>query len=248
MNRDHVAHEPHRPLLEYYVHESNRKPWVDGIFNETAEDYEKVVRLMDFGSGSRYRHHALIAAGLKSGMRVVDVGTGTGLVAREAALIVGDPALVTGVDPSTGMMAAAQVPSGLQMLEGSAEHIPLPDGCADFISMGYALRHISDLALAFTEFRRVLKPGGRLCILEITTPASRVHRFLMRLYMRGVIPALSRLIARRAQTPVLMRYYWDTIEACVPAEKVIATLQFAGFTEVHRKVQAGMLTEYRALA
>ncbi len=128
---------------------TKRRGWVNSLFNDTAPDYERVVRLLDFGSGARYCHQALLRAGLTTGMRVVDVGVGTGLVAREAARIVGSAHLVTGVDPSSGMLAQAVVPEGVALLEGSAEQLPLPDGEADFLSMGYALRHISDLGLRF---------------------------------------------------------------------------------------------------
>ncbi|MFN0314102.1 MAG: class I SAM-dependent methyltransferase [Burkholderiales bacterium] len=242
-----VAHAPHRPLLNYYGTESDRDTWVGTLFDETAADYERVTRLMDFGSGARYRHMALRRAGLQQAMTVVDVGTGTGLVAREAAQIVGSGHLVTGVDPSSGMLSQAIVPEGVALLQGSAERIPLADACADFLCMGYALRHIGDLTRAFEEFRRVLKPGGRLCILEITAPAGRVRKFLLRTYMRSIVPALSRLVASAPNTPKLMRYYWDTIEACVPPEQVLRTLEHAGFNEVRRHVQGGVLSEYQAV-
>jgi demethylmenaquinone methyltransferase/2-methoxy-6-polyprenyl-1,4-benzoquinol methylase len=99
-------------------------------------------RLMALGSGSWYRRRALQRAGLRTGMSVVDVGVGTGLVAREAARLVGDGKLVLGVDPSSGMIENAIVPPGVRLASGSAESIPAPDASADFLSMGYALRHI----------------------------------------------------------------------------------------------------------
>ena len=92
-------------------------------------------------------------------LRGVDIGIGTGLVAREAVKLTGDPARVVGVDPSVGMMSQADLP-GVQLIEGRAEAIPFPDASFDFLSMGYALRHISDIDAAFREFHRVLKPGG----------------------------------------------------------------------------------------
>ncbi|MCB1339114.1 MAG: class I SAM-dependent methyltransferase, partial [Maritimibacter sp.] len=87
------------------------------------------------------------------------------------------------------------------LVEGRAEAIPLPDASADFISMGYALRHIGDLAAACAEFRRVLRPGGRLCLLEITKPRGPVGTALLKAYMRGWVPLVARLSGSQAHTP-----------------------------------------------
>ena len=202
---------------------------------------------MALGSGSWYRRRALSRAGLVSGMRVVDVGVGTGLMAREAARLTGPSGQVTGVDPSAGMMQQATVPPGVKMVLGSAEAIPLPARSADFISMGYALRHVADLGVVFQEFRRVLTPGGRVCILEITAPEGRVGRAVLKSYMRGVIPFAARWIARHRDAPKLMRYYWDTIEACARPNVIIAALRAAGFVDVDRTVSLGIFSEYCAL-
>jgi demethylmenaquinone methyltransferase/2-methoxy-6-polyprenyl-1,4-benzoquinol methylase len=237
---------PHPVLSNYYPDEEHRREYVQDIFNDTAADYDRVERMMGLGSGRWYRHRALLRAGLGAGMRVVDVGTGTGLVAREAAAIVGDPTLITGVDPSPGMIGSAKVPPGVQLLTGSAESIPLAREAADFLSMGYALRHLSDLLIAFREFHRVLKPGGRLCLLEITRPQGRVSHALLKIYMRGWVPMVSRLIARRAGTPELMRYYWDTIEACAPPGAIVSALAAAGFRDVKRHLELGIFSEYHA--
>jgi len=237
---------PHSPLRAYYPREEERREWVRGLFDRTAGDYERMERLMALGSGSWYRRRALQRAGLQTGMSVVDVGVGTGLVAREAARIAGDSKLVLGVDPSSGMIANAKVPAGVRLAAGAAESIPAADGSADFISMGYALRHVSDLPTAFREFHRVLKPGGRLCLLEITSPRGVFGRVLLKAYMRGVVPVLAHLVARDRSVPKLMRYYWDTIEACVPPASILDALAAAGFVNVIRYVEHGMFSEYRA--
>jgi demethylmenaquinone methyltransferase/2-methoxy-6-polyprenyl-1,4-benzoquinol methylase len=237
---------PHIPLSAYYESEAARSGWVRGIFDRTAGDYDRVERVLGLGSGSWYRNQALCRAGLRLGMTILDIGTGTGLVAREAAAITGDPALVTGVDPSAGMIEHARVPEGVRMLAGSAEAIPAPDDGADFLSMGYALRHISDLGIAFKEFYRVLKPGGQLCLLEITLPASAFGRALLKTYMRGVVPAITSVISRHRDMPRLMRYYWDTIAACVPPDSILQALRGAGFVAVDRHVELRIFSEYRA--
>ena len=162
-----VARAPHAPLTDYYASEQERTSFVRRMFDSTAADYDRMEFILGFGTGPWYRGQALERAGLRPGMRIVDVGVGTGLMAREAVRIVGNPQLVVGVDPSPGMMSSARLPAGVTLLEGTAEAIPFPDASFDFLSMGYALRHIGDLLLAFREFHRVMKPGARLCLLEI---------------------------------------------------------------------------------
>ena len=242
-------HAPHPPLTDYYSSEQERRGYVGKLFDRTASDYDRIDRLLALGSGPWYRNQALQRAGLKPGMRIVDIGVGTGLVAREAVKLTGDPARVVGVDPSAGMMACANLP-GVQLIEGRAEAIPFPDASFDFLSMGYALRHIGDLSAAFSEFHRVLKPGGRLCLLEITKPERAWSQFLLKSYMRGVVPVLARLAGSSAESAKLWRYYWDTIEACVPPSGVIDTLEKAGFTAVNRHIESralSILGEYQAV-
>jgi demethylmenaquinone methyltransferase/2-methoxy-6-polyprenyl-1,4-benzoquinol methylase len=159
---DDIVHAPHPLLTHYYASEEERHGFVCQMFDSTASDYDRIERLLALGSGPWYRGQALERAGLKAGMRIVDIGIGTGLVAREAVKLVGDPSLVLGVDPSIGMMANARLPIGVQLVGGRAEAIPFPSASFDFLSMGYALRHVGDLSAAFGEFHRILKPGGRL--------------------------------------------------------------------------------------
>jgi demethylmenaquinone methyltransferase/2-methoxy-6-polyprenyl-1,4-benzoquinol methylase len=133
------------------------------------------------------------------------------------------------------------------LMEGRAETLPFPDNHFDFLSMGYALRHISDLSVAFAEFERVLKPGGRLCILEMTKPQSGFGTWLLKTYMRGVIPLLTRMVSKQKTSETIWRYFWDSIDACVPPERVIATLRSAGLTQVNRHVEIGIFSEYQAV-
>jgi demethylmenaquinone methyltransferase / 2-methoxy-6-polyprenyl-1,4-benzoquinol methylase len=239
-----------RPVTGSDTSEEARYGFVRRMFDRAAPDYDRTEQLFAMGTGSWYRRQALMRAGLRPGMRVVDVGVGTGLVAREAAWLVGDPALVTGVDPSIGMLACARVPPGVRLLGGRAEALPLADGRFDLLSMGYALRHIGDLGLGFREFERVLRPGGRLCLLEITKPEGRFPRALLKGYMRRVMPAVARLVAGSAATREMWRYYWDTTEAAAPPAQVIGTLQAAGFTAVRRHIQwpaLSIFAEYQAV-
>ncbi|MGH8133950.1 MAG: class I SAM-dependent methyltransferase, partial [Steroidobacteraceae bacterium] len=237
---------PHPPLRPYYDTERDRSAWVRGIFDRTAVDYDRLERIVGLGTGSWYRRQALEKAGLTPGMSVIDVGTGTGLLACAAVKVAGDPARVTGVDPSPGMIENARVPVGVRLLSGSAERIPAPDGAADFVSMGYALRHISDLSAAFAEFFRVLRPGGRLCLLEVTLPQGAVGRALLKTWLNGFVPTIAAVVARRREASLLMHYNWDTIAACVPPGAIIGAIGTAGFVDAERYVDLAVFSAYRA--
>jgi demethylmenaquinone methyltransferase / 2-methoxy-6-polyprenyl-1,4-benzoquinol methylase len=237
---------PHPPLRDYYLHEAERGSWVRQLFDRTAGDYDRIERVMALGSGSWYRRRALTRAGLLPGMRVLDIGVGTGLTARQAAGLVGALGSVTGVDPSSGMIQRAKVPPEVELLIGSAEAIPAAAGMADFLCMGYALRHIADISAAFREFMRVLKPGGRICLLEITRPEGRMPRAVLKAYMRGIVPFLAGILGENPDSPKLMRYYWDTIDACAPPSEILQTMREAGFIADYRYVALGIFSEYCA--
>ena len=244
-----AALPPHPELPAYYRGDHGKAAFLRRIFDDAAGDYDRVEGVLALGSGRWYRRRALRRAGLHSGMRVLDVAAGTGLVAREALRLVGSTGRVVGVDPSVGMLrqAAAALPD-LRAVLGLGEALPMADGQFDLVSMGYALRHLPDLRLAFAEFYRVLRPGGRLCILEITRPAGAVGRFLLGGYFKALLPVLSRLTATASpQTDTLWRYYWETIDHCVAPEVVMQSLRDAGFGDVRRIVSLGLFWQYTAI-
>ncbi len=237
---------PHTPLAAYYADEAEHGRYLRRMFDATAPDYDRIERVLAFGSGPWYRRMALQRAGLRSGAQVLDVGIGTGLVARQALSIVGHEGKVTGVDPSPGMMGEVTLP-GVELLQGRAEALPTGDACCDFLSMGYALRHLSDVHAAFAEFHRVLRPGGRLLILEITKPQGPAATLLLRGYMRVAVPLIAKVVGGRRDTAELWRYYWDTIEACIAPQAVLEALRAAGFEQVQRHTELGIFSEYTAI-
>jgi len=238
---------PHPELSAYYGQSCGKGAYLKKIFDETADDYDRVECILSFGSGRWYRRQALVRAGLGGGMKMLDVAMGTGLVAREAMRLVGPTGKVIGVDPSAGMLKQARAALNATAVVGVGQSIPFADGAFDFVSMGYALRHLPDLHPAFCEFHRVLKPGGRVCILEISRPTGRISRMAMAVYFRAVLPVLARLVRTKPATRELWIYYWDTIDQCVPPETVLAALQQAGFATVKRTRQLGIFSEFVAM-
>jgi len=240
-----AARAPIQPLRHYWADERSRRRFVDDLFDRTAADYDAVERMLALGSGRWYRRQALQRAGLGPGMRVLDVATGTGLVAREALAVVGPGGSVLGLDPSAGMLSEARnLP--MPLVRGLGEKLPCRDATFDFVSMGFALRHVADLDALFGEMRRVLKPGGTACVLEITRPRRAAAAGPLRVFMTRVVPAVATLAGRRDAAARLMRFYWDTIEACVPPEAVLGALERSGLRAARRAVVLGMFSEYVA--
>jgi len=244
-----VVLAPHPPIAGAYSAPEQKRQFLNDIFDDTAQDYERIEHWLSLSSGRWYRRQALVRAGLQPGMCIADVAIGTGLVAGEALAIIGSTGRLVGIDPSTQMMQRAKQRLGteIQTVAGTAESIPFPDASFDFLSMGYALRHVEDVSNAFREFHRVLRPGGRVCILEITRPRTAVGRGALRLYL-GTLSRLVGLFGQLApRTPELWAYYWETIDKCLPPQRVVDALTIAGFTSVKRHVVAGLFSEYTAV-
>ncbi|HEY6211962.1 MAG TPA: class I SAM-dependent methyltransferase [Vicinamibacterales bacterium] len=237
------------PLLgesRFWAASADRQRAVNTLFDRSAAHYDRACGLMSFGSGQSYRRDALDRAGLRPGMHVLDVGTGTGLLAREIVHLLGSGRRVVGIDPSWQMMAAGRRRFRIPLVQGVGERLPFPDSRFDFVAMGYALRHVPDLDETFKEYRRVLKPGGRLLLLEITRPAWAIARGLARIYFGTVVPFVTRLGTGSSNTAELMRFYWETIAQCVPPETVLASLTRAGLVAPDRTVLYGVFSEYTA--
>jgi demethylmenaquinone methyltransferase/2-methoxy-6-polyprenyl-1,4-benzoquinol methylase len=237
---------PHRPLSEFYPAPAARQNFVKELFDEAAPDYDWVSSMMSLGRDQIYRREALQRAGLTGGMRLLDVATGTGLMIKAALELGVNPAQVTGVDPSQGMLAENRKRNPVTLLEGTGEALPCENSAFDFVCMGYALRHVEDLGKLFGEFRRVLRPDGKLLILEITRPTNPVALPLIRFYMQQLVPRIGWLRRRNKSTAKLMQYYWATIAECVPPSVIISALADGGFKNVKRTVSNGVLSEYVA--
>jgi demethylmenaquinone methyltransferase/2-methoxy-6-polyprenyl-1,4-benzoquinol methylase len=235
---------PHPPLPRYYAGVSERREFVSHLFDDGAAEYEWVNRVMSLGSGQKYRRDALARAGVGRGMTVLDVCMGSGQISRAAVALVGPEGRVYGLDASIRMLQEARRYVDVPMAQGRVEALPFPDGFADFVTMGYALRHVTDLRLVFREYRRVLKPGGRILLIEFARPRSRVAYLFAWVYLGTVVPALARLRGRRAAE--MMRYFWDTIDRCVPRETILEALTAEGFVGAAKGGQLDLFAEYTA--
>ncbi len=239
--------KPHPTLTRYYDDDQSRRPYLGGLFDRTAKHYNLINRMMSFGTGERYRRDAMLRAELAAGMTVLDLCIGTGQVARPALSIVGEAGSVIGLDASFGMLRESQQTVTAPLLQSYVEQLPVADESVDFITMGYALRHMADLVIAFREIGRVLRPGGTVLILEMTRPHSKLMYQIARFYLQRVVPTMARLRTGDREAKTLMRYFWDTIEACVPPASIVEALTKAGLRQASWSLMYGFFSEYTAV-
>lgn len=246
-----TEHDPRQGALKedprlrpYFQSEAERRQLTQTMFNEAAGGYDSAESLTALGSGAWYRRDVLRRNGLSAGMTLVDVAAGTGLVTIAGLELVGASGRVIAVDPSPGMLAELRKKVSVEVVEAFGEAIPLPDALADFVSMGYALRHVNHLDQVLCEYLRLLKPGGKVCIMEISRPRGRLLRGLLRFHISVLVPLLARLTGRHADVQKLWAYYGDTIEAALDPETILDALRRAGFTQVRCSVSLGIFREY----
>lgn len=235
---------PHSPLPRYYESDDTRSPYVIDLFNKTAHHYNTIEALL-LNGGLWYRYYALRRAGLRKGMKVLDVAIGTGAVARGATRLVGPEGRVYGVDPSPGMLVEARKNFDGPLTRGFAESLPFRDDYFDFVTMGIALRHVSDLRETFAQYHRVLKPGGKLWILEGHAPANPIGNRVTRFFMGRVVPGMTYLATRSQDAKTFMEFYWDTVEQSVRPETILQTLTDVGLEKPNLRV-VSPVCEYTA--
>jgi demethylmenaquinone methyltransferase / 2-methoxy-6-polyprenyl-1,4-benzoquinol methylase len=207
---------------------------VRGMFDAIAPRYDLVNRIMTFRLDVRWRRLAVGSLALRRGSRVLDLACGTGDLCREL-----DAAGLTpfGVDLSFGMLAAARTSAPL--VQGDALRLPVRDGAVDGVTCGFALRNLVDLAPFFAELRRVLRPGGRIALLEVAEPANPVLRWGHGIYFGKVVPKIGGLLSDASA----YRYLPRSVAYLPDPEDMQAMIADAGFTAVERRLLSGGISQ-----
>ena len=166
------------------------------VFTGIAATYDRVAAVLSFGQDPRWRRALVAAVGARPGDTVLDVATGTGLVAEELSRRYG--CRVIGLDQSDDMLAAAaQRDHGLALVRGRAERLPFADATFDHLTFTYLLRYVDDPAATLRELARVVRPGGRIAAVEFGVPSRWPWSWLWRVYVRAVLPLAGRLVSAR---------------------------------------------------
>ena len=227
---------------------ADREEFTKRLFDESAAGYDNSSGVAFLRVGRWYRRRMLrTAGGLAPGRAHLDVGSGTGLCAAISQEIVGPAGRTVALDPSTGMLEVARRRGVRETVVGRAERLPFADGTFDLVSMSYMLRHVEDLSLAFAEAHRVLRPGGRIVIFELTSPSNRVARAAFRGAMHWAVPAVGVVASMRPATFPMMRYWAQTIDAAVRPERIVDALAAAGFAGARHRLELGVFSCYRGV-
>ncbi len=224
-----------------------RKPHARELFAPLGGSYDAVATLLSFGQDLRWRRAMVAVIGAAPGERVLDVATGTGMVAWELVRRYG--CMVVGLDQSPGMLAGARarlardsvLAGRVSVIEGEAERLPFADAAFDHLTFTYLLRYVDDPAATLAELARVVRPGGRIAMLEFAVPPNPLWRAAWRLYTHVGLPVLGRLFSREwASTGSFLAHSIPDFYERFSLERVVQLWRDAGIEGVHvRRMSLG---------
>jgi demethylmenaquinone methyltransferase / 2-methoxy-6-polyprenyl-1,4-benzoquinol methylase len=214
---------------------------VRAMFDAIAPRYDMLNRIITFRMDVGWRRRAVGALGLPAGSTVLDLACGTGDLCHALARAGLAP---VGVDFSQGMLAAATTRAPLVCAD--VHRLPVPDASADGVTCGFALRNLVSLDRFAAELARVVRPGGRIALLETAEPANRLLRWGHGLYFRGVVPRVGGWLSDRGAYGYLPR----SVVYLPPPSELVAQFVRAGFPDLRTTPLAGgvaqLLTGTRA--
>lgn len=207
---------------------------VQQMFDAIAPRYDLVNRIMTFRLDVRWRRKAIRLLKLKQGALILDLAAGTGDMCRDLKKLGMHP---ISVDLSYGMLAADR--SGAQRVQSDILRLPARDASVDGVTCGFALRNLLDLPTFFQELARVVRPGGRIALLDVGIPRNRLIRFGNNIYFGKIVPRIGALLSDKAA----YRYLPKSVAYLPSADEMVAALVAAGFSDASHQLLSGGLTQ-----
>ncbi len=199
---------------------------VEAMFDRIAGRYDRLNRILTLRMDVRWRRVSVRDLGLVGRATVLDIACGTGDFCRELDRVGHD---VVGTDFSAGMLAAARTRAPL--VRGDALRLPIATGALDGLTCGFALRNFTALEPFIAECARTVRPGGRIALLDVSEPRSRLVRFGHALWFRKVVPFVGGLLSDRAA----YRYLPESTAYLPPTADLLAMVRAAGFDDVRHR-------------
>jgi demethylmenaquinone methyltransferase/2-methoxy-6-polyprenyl-1,4-benzoquinol methylase len=190
------------------------------MFDTIAPRYDLVNRIMTFRLDVRWRRRSVAALGLPPRSVVLDLASGTGDLCIDLARAGHRP---VSIDFSFGMLRADR--SGSPRVQADILRLPVPDGAVDGVTCGFALRNLVELPAFFDELARVVRPGGRIALLDVGVPPNRIVRLGHALYFGRVVPKVGAWLS----DPAAYRYLPRSVAYLPPTDEMVASLRSRGF-------------------
>ena len=226
-----------------------KKDKIKEMFDGIAPSYDKLNHIMSLGVDRRWRRRALKEIVDGSAQKILDVACGTGDSTIAAAKAAGAGSMVTGVDISEGMMSLVMAKAAregvserirLQVADGTA--MPFPDGSFHRVTCAFGIRNFEDKSKGLEEFLRVLTPGGKLVILELSVPSNKILLALYKLYFLHIMPWIGGIISGNKAA---YKYLPASVMAFPAPEAFCGMISAAGFRDVrHRAFSLGLCRMY----
>jgi len=225
-----------------------KETYVKDVFNEIAEYYDKMNGIMSLGMVKGWHRFMFRKAGDITGKKVCDVGCGTGEISFMAAERVGPGGEVIGVDITPGMLAMAErkmetldLPKKVDFRVGDALDMQFNDDTFDLVTSGYMLRNVTDIQRAVDEMYRILRPGGKVVVAELSKPRNRILRFGYNIYVFHIVPMFGRRYDKGKRIDGKQPAYdWLTssLEGFPHGEDMAAIFRKAGFSDARYYIKS----------
>ena len=214
------------------VRSEDKADRVAGVFHSVANSYDVMNDLMSLGIHRLWKRYTIEMSGVRAGQRVLDIAGGTGDLAAKFSALVGDSGEVVLADINDSMLKVGRerlvdrgVLNNVDYVQANAERLPFPDNYFDCITIAFGLRNVTDKDAALRSMQRVLKPGGRVLVLEFSKPVTPGLAPIYDLYSFKLLPLIGKIIA---QDDASYRYLAESIRMHPGQEELLSMMQAAG--------------------
>ncbi|WP_207495463.1 bifunctional demethylmenaquinone methyltransferase/2-methoxy-6-polyprenyl-1,4-benzoquinol methylase UbiE [Aridibaculum aurantiacum] len=243
-----MAKFAHDNIVPFKESELTKKQQVATMFDKIAFRYDFLNRFLSAGIDVGWRKKAIKQLKEIQPKQVLDVATGTGDVAimTYKKLM---PAKITGIDISEGMLEVGRkkiaklgLEKAIELIKGDSERIEFPDASFDAVTVAFGVRNYENLERGLGEMLRVLKPGGKLVVLEFSRPKQPLFKALYNLYMKVVTPSVGKLVSKNKDA---YQYLNDSVRRFPEGDEFLQILQGVGFSKTYKKsLTFGIATIY----
>jgi len=223
-----------RKQVKPYTESESKKKQVSTMFNRIAPYYDLLNRVLSLGIDTVWRKKAINTLKSDKPQVILDVATGTADVAMETARRL-QPERIIGIDISAQMLEVGQrkiekrgLDTVIELQEGDSENLPFPDNTFDAVTVAFGVRNFEHLEKGLAEMNRVLKPGGKLVVLEFSKPTLFPFKQLFNGYFKYILPAIGRLTSK---DPKAYRYLYESVQAFPDGQDFVHILDKTGYTQ-----------------